>query len=195
MRAEIRRLHEALGSSIVYVTHDQIEALTLATKIVVLKDGIVQQTGTPAEIYDSPENLFVAEFMGAPSMNLIPATIAADGTCTITRSDGAPLTLETSGAGLGPRPGKDTSIIFGIRPEDMTNATAGNPANSQIVRCEIKAIEPTGSDLFIVFELGGVDVMARMRANTKVSVGDVQDVAFDMTRASYFSTEHGERLG
>ena len=190
MRAEIRRLHQTLNSSIVYVTHDQIEALTLATKIVVMNDGVVQQTGTPAEIYNKPANLFGAGFMGSPSMNLIPASVTQDGKCRIGRSDDAlelPMNLE--------RGDQDGAIVLGIRPEDMTNVTDSMPASTEVISCNVKAVEATGSDLFVIFELGGQEVLARMRADTNVAAGDSIEIAFDMPKASYFAESTGLRLG
>lgn len=190
MRAEIRRLHETLNASIVYVTHDQIEALTMATKIVVLKDGIVQQAGTPSEVYNQPANTFVAGFMGSPSMNLLPAKIVGDGTISVERKLGETVVLQ-SRQGIS---GDGTEVVLGLRPEDITNPTDGMPASNDVISCHVKAIEPTGSDLFVIFELGGVDVLARMRADTDIKIGENLDVAIDMSKASYFSTETGERL-
>ena len=190
MRAEIRHLHQSLNSSIIYVTHDQIEALTLATKIVVLKDGIVQQAGTPDDVYNRPENTFVAGFMGSPSMNLIPATVGEGGAIRIERSESDAVVLKSSDSVLQ----SDAAVIVGIRPEDITNPAEGMPDTIQIISCYIKAVEPTGSDMFVIFELGGGDVLARMRADTVVAAGDMLDVAVDMSKASYFSPETGERL-
>lgn len=190
MRAEIRRLHQTIGASIVYVTHDQIEALTLATKIVVLKDGIVQQTGTPWEIYNTPDNLFVAGFMGSPSMNLIPGLLKSDGTCQIEIAGGKQVFLPVS-SGFS---GSDVPVIMGLRPEDMTNALFASSADAVNVTCLVSAIEPSGSDLFVVTELGGKEAMARMRADTKVSVGDKIEIGFDMSKVSFFSPDSGKRI-
>jgi len=151
MRAEIRRLHETLNSSIIYVTHDQIEALTLATKIVVLKDGIVQQAGTPDDVYNRPTNIFVAGFMGSPSMNLIPGSIADDGAIQVERSSGDTVVFRSEDSVLQ----ANTAVTVGIRPEDITNPAEGMPDSGQIITCEIKAVERTGSDKFVIFELGG----------------------------------------
>lgn len=172
------------------MTHDQIEALTLATKIVVLKDGIVQQAGTPSEVYNQPANTFVAGSMGSPSMNLVPASVVDGEGIRIDRSSGEPITLKTKGGVLS----ANTSVIVGIRPEDITNPVEGMSDDVQVVNCQIKAVEPTGSDLFVIFELGGTDVLARMRADTVVAAGETLDVAIDMSKASYFSQETGERL-
>ena len=159
MRTEIKRLHQSLGTTIVYVTHDQIEAMTLATRIAVLKDGVLQQFGAPAEIYDDPANLFVAEFMGSPSMNLFPVTVQADGTglgIVVERAGGGPVTLPlgaadgtAGGAASTPAGGSATrpagiaatgpagglaawagrEAIFGIRPEAITEVPADDIAD------------------------------------------------------------------
>ncbi|MGH6862048.1 MAG: ABC transporter ATP-binding protein, partial [Phyllobacterium sp.] len=123
MRTEIKRLHQRMKTTIVYVTHDQIEAMTLASKIAVLKDGVLQQFGTPAEIYNNPTNLFVADFMGSPAMNLLNARIdggMADMHVVLDRPDAAPLRLPVGKHGdvLAAYSGKD--VIFGIRPEALT---------------------------------------------------------------------------
>lgn len=190
MRAEIRRLHQTLNSSIIYVTHDQIEALTLATKIVVLKDGIVQQTGSPAEIYNEPANVFVAGFMGSPSMNLIPTQVNEDGGYTIARDGADDLVLRAKNGVASNEP-----MYLGIRPEDITNVSVNMNDDLQIVNCKVKGIEPTGSDLFVIFELAGKDVLGRLRADTQVKIGESIDIAFDMSKASYFSVASGKRLG
>lgn len=191
MRAEIRRVHQTLGSSIIYVTHDQIEALTMATKIVVLNDGVIQQVGTPAEIYNAPINVFVADFMGSPAMNLIPAlaTAGENGvTIKIERGDDAPLLLHDTRKTSG-LPAGETPVIFGLRPENITDA------DGQGEKCLVKSVEATGSDLFAVTELGGIDVIARMRADATVQIGEMAGLGFDMSKASYFSPDSGERLG
>ncbi len=190
MRAEIRRLHQTLNASIIYVTHDQIEALTLATKIVVLKDGLIQQAGTPSEIYNKPANIFVAGFMGSPSMNLFEASVSADGEFIVAREGADDLVLHAENG----RAGGAKTVTIGLRPEDMTNVREGDINGVQVVSCPITAIEPTGSDMFVIFDLAGENILARMRADTKVSVGDSLDIGFDMSKASYFSVETGERL-
>lgn len=190
MRAEIRRVHRTLGSSIVYVTHDQIEALTMATKIVVLNDGVIQQVGTPAEIYNQPSNVFVADFMGAPAMNLIPALAVANEngvSIKIERKEGAPLLLHDRRENSGLH-AAETPVILGLRPENITDA------GGQGGKCLVNSIEGTGSDLFVVTELGGIAATARLRADAMVQVGDMAELDFDMSKASYFSPDTGERI-
>ncbi|RUZ82595.1 ABC transporter ATP-binding protein, partial [Mesorhizobium sp. M7A.F.Ca.US.003.02.2.1] len=124
MRIEIKRLHATTGTTIVYVTHDQIEAMTLATKIAVMRDGEVQQFGTPAEIYNNPSNLFVADFMGSPAMNLIPATIGTSGNAlsvVLQREAREPINLPMANAPAGLSAFQGKPIIFGVRPEALTD--------------------------------------------------------------------------
>ncbi|PDS61248.1 sugar ABC transporter ATP-binding protein, partial [Rhizobium anhuiense] len=120
MRTEIKRLHQRMGTTFVYVTHDQIEAMTLATKIAVLKDGVLQQFGTPAEIYNSPSNIFVADFMGSPAMNLLTATVengAGGLEVSLERPNAAPLKLPVMAGNNGLTTYTGRQVIFGIRPE------------------------------------------------------------------------------
>ncbi|AHM05507.1 Putrescine transport ATP-binding protein PotG [Roseibacterium elongatum DSM 19469] len=184
MRAEIRKLHQSLGATMVYVTHDQIEAMTLATKIAVLKDGIIHQIGSPTEIYNRPADMFVADFMGSPSMNLIPARATRNGSGTrieIARPDAAPLTLhETRPIDL------PESVVVGLRPEDIAELGARTGPYVQSSRCRIDFVEPSGADTYVLTKLGGVDVMGRFHAETHAEAGVDMDFAFDLEKVSYF---------
>lgn len=194
MRAEIRRVHTTLNASIIYVTHDQIEALTMATKIVVLKAGEIQQIGTPNEIYTAPTNTFVADFMGSPAMNLIPAQVTNDdkGTIiTIDQPDGVTLTLRDTRHIADLSAGQTLSVLFGIRPENIAQSKTKNGTSA---KCLIKSVEPTGSDLFVVTDLSGKDVVARMPADAHLSAGETANLAFDTAKACYFSVQTGLRL-
>ncbi|NVO22855.1 ABC transporter ATP-binding protein [Donghicola mangrovi] len=192
MRTEIKRLHQDLHASMVYVTHDQIEAMTLATKIVVMKDGIIQQIGTPAEIYRQPANLFVADFMGSPAMNLIPAKAAADGNATrieIARPGEAPLIL-TDRRGLS----LPKDVIIGLRPEDITDPGSRQGDYLELADVHVDVVEPAGADTYVVSRLGGKEVTARLQAETDVRPGARAQFAFDLARASYFDPNSGVRL-
>ncbi len=192
MRTEIKKLHQTLDASIVYVTHDQIEAMTLATKIVVLKGGIVQQIGSPAEIYNNPANLFVADFMGSPAMNLIPAKAESNGNGTrvsIARDSGEPIVLtDTRDLKL------PSDVILGLRPEDIAEAGFRAGEGVQEAKCLVDMVEPAGADTYVVSELGGKQVTARLHAETTAQPGQFLNLAFDMRKVSYFATESGERL-
>jgi multiple sugar transport system ATP-binding protein len=171
MRAEIKKLHERLNASIVYVTHDQIEAMTLGSRIVVLNQGVIQQIGTPEEIYERPANLFVADFMGSPPMNLVRGTVAG-GTVTFTGGSGS----------LPARAGiKDGAVIVGIRPEAFTTAS-----DSGQLRLTARSVEHAGSDTFVEFELGGTQVTARLPGKMRVAVGDALPLDVDLETVTYF---------
>ncbi len=197
MRTEIKRLHHSLNASIVYVTHDQIEAMTLATKIAVMKGGEIQQIGSPNEIYSRPANMFVADFMGSPSMNLIPAivrNVKEGARIEIDCGEDKPLTL------IDPRKiakldnGEEREVIVGLRPEDITNPENREGASIEVATCLVDVVEPAGSDTYLVTQLGGKNVTARMRADTIVRAGENARLAFDLEKASYFLPETGERL-
>lgn len=192
MRTEIKELHQRLGASMVYVTHDQIEAMTLATKIVVMKGGVIQQIGTPAEIYNRPANLFVADFMGNPAMNLIPAKAKTNGDSTrieISRKNGSPIELmDTNNRNL------PEDVIIGVRPEDIAEPDARAGQGSQQTECLIDIVEPAGADTFVVMQLGGKQVTARLHAETSAQPGQTQQLAFDLAKVSYFAPDTGQRL-
>lgn len=192
MRTEIKALHQRLGASMVYVTHDQIEAMTLATKIVVMKGGIIQQIGTPAEIYNRPANLFVADFMGSPAMNLIPAKARAKDEgiqIEIARSNAAPIVLlDTKNKNL------PEDVILGVRPEDIADAAVRGVGDTQEAECLIDIVEPAGADTFAVMQLGGKHVTARLHSETTARAGAAQRLAFDLGKVSYFAPETGLRL-
>jgi multiple sugar transport system ATP-binding protein len=194
MRTEIKALHQRLGASMVYVTHDQIEAMTLATKIVVMKAGVIQQIGTPAEIYNTPANMFVADFMGSPAMNLIPAKTKANGAginIEIERKNAPPIVMtETRDISL------PSDVVMGIRPEDIVEPKLYSGASNQLqdAECMIEIVEPAGADTFVVTELGGTHVTARLNAETTATAGQNQQLALDLNKVSYFAPDSGLRL-
>jgi multiple sugar transport system ATP-binding protein len=180
MRGEIKRLHDRLNASIVYVTHDQIEAMTLGSRIVVLNQGVIQQIGTPAEIYERPANLFVADFMGSPPMNLAPA-VYANGYVTFNGQQGQ---LPASRPGLTEGP-----VIVGIRPEAFT------PANgSGALTVTATSVENAGSDTFVDFDLSGKRVTARLPGKMKVAEGQSLPLDVDLGTISYFDPKTEQRI-
>ncbi|QKD02018.1 ABC transporter ATP-binding protein [Mesorhizobium loti] len=199
MRIEIKRLHATTGTTIVYVTHDQIEAMTLATKIAVMRDGEVQQFGTPAEIYNNPTNLFVADFMGSPAMNLIPATIATSGNAlsvVLQREAREPITLPMANAPAGLSAFQGKPIIFGVRPEALTDPEGAerNASNIATADLHIEVVEPAGSDTFAVTNLGGKGVVARLRADANIQPGTNTPLAFNLTKAVFFDPATENRI-
>jgi multiple sugar transport system ATP-binding protein len=195
---EIKRLHATTGKTIIYVTHDQIEAMTLATRIAVLKDGELQQVGTPHEIYNRPANIFVADFMGSPAMNLLPATIAVNGSgqsLSIEREGGA-VNIPIPGAIANSKLTAGQPVIFGIRPEAITD-TDGADRNSQAIAMidgRVELVEPAGSDTFVITHLGGKEVTARMRADAVVRPGDTVPFALNLEKAVLFDPSSQVRL-
>ena len=191
MRSEIKKLHQRLNASMDYVTHDQIEAMALATKIVVMKGGVIQQIGTPAEIYNRPANTFVADFMGSPPMNLIPAEARANGAGSVLRIDRdgmEPIELHV------PQKGLSGDIIMGVRPEDIAEVGFRAGEAVQTGACLVDMVEPAGADTYVLTRLGGRQVTARLHAETSAQHGEVLDLAFDLEKASFFSPETGARI-
>jgi multiple sugar transport system ATP-binding protein len=199
LRTEIKRLHQNTHATIVYVTHDQIEAMTLATKIAVLKEGVLQQVGTPYEIYNNPANLFVADFMGSPSMNLMPGKVArANGHASVLleRVDGEPIELPAPRGANVDALTEGRSVIMGIRPEAVTDLDGADRHSKGIsmVDARIDVVQPAGSDTFVVTRIAGKEVTARMRAETVVQPGQIVPFAFNLDKALLFDPTSGARL-
>ena len=197
MRTEIKKLHQNLGTTIVYVTHDQIEAMTLSTRIAVMNGGYVQQLGTPQEIYDTPANIFVATFMGSPAMNVIPAKVAMDGDTPVARisvHDGTETMLPFSQSNMSEWNGRD--ILLGIRPETITDEDAADRKSNNIAHLtnRIVVTEPAGSDTFVTMTLGGRDVIARMRSDADVRPGADFTFAVNMEKAVAFDPKTENRI-
>jgi multiple sugar transport system ATP-binding protein len=197
MRTEIKKLHRSLGTTIVYVTHDQIEALTLSTRIAVMHKGYVQQLGTPKEIYDTPANLFVATFMGSPAMNIIPtAVVMQSGVPHVVVDDaaGQKHALRLSQQSLSGWEGR--SVLLGVRPEAITDRESADrkSTNLQTICNVAEVIEPAGSDTFVTMTMSGKDVTGRMRADAAVTSGESFDFTIDMDKAVLFDPKTDERI-
>eukprot|EP01032_Pedospumella_encystans_P032150 gene32151-36295_t len=197
MRTEIKKLHAKLKRTIVYVTHDQIEAMTLSTRIAVMNKGYIQQLGTPKEIYDTPANVFVATFMGSPAMNVVPARVVVrDGTphAELVLGNGSKSLLAFSHSSLAGWDGRD--ILLGIRPEAITDPDGADRKSQNIVSLKNRVIvtEPAGSDTFVTMSLGDKDVIARMRADVDIAGGDDFEFAVNMEKAVAFDPKTEERI-
>ena len=197
MRLEIKELHQRLKTTIVYVTHDQIEAMTLSTRIAVMNKGYVQQLGTPKEIYDTPANLFVATFMGSPAMNIMPARVVMQGGvphAEVTDAAGETRHLRFSQANLAAWEGKD--ILLGIRPEGITDPEGADrkSGNIQSFTNMVSVTEPAGADTFVTMTVSGRDIIARMRADAAVAPGQAFDFAINMEKAVAFDPATEERI-
>jgi multiple sugar transport system ATP-binding protein len=182
MRAEIKELHQRLTTTTVYVTHDQIEAMTMADKIVVMHDGIVEQMGSPLELYDRPDNQFVAGFIGSPAMNFLKGKVKANGSAAFEGPQGVKLPLKTAPANSDGRP-----AVYGIRPEHFTIADDGAQA-------EIIVVEPTGSETQVFANLGGEQVVAVFRERHQFNPGDRIRLKPDPALVHLFDETTGKRL-
>ncbi|QHE77774.1 ABC transporter ATP-binding protein [Hydrogenophaga sp. PBL-H3] len=180
MRAEIKRLHQASGITSVYVTHDQIEAMTLGSRIAVMKDGILQQLGTPDQIYNRPANTYVATFIGSPTMNLVPGRSVAEAGRGFSIA-GADLPLACPGAG-------STAALMGLRPEHIILS------DSAPWRGEVSVVEPTGADTFVVIKTEAGDVTVRTAPQVRVAPGDRVGLEVQALHVNWFDPDSGQRL-
>ncbi len=184
MRTEIKELHQRLRTTSIYVTHDQIEAMTMADRIVVMHDGRVEQIGDPLALYDSPVNTFVAGFIGSPAMNFVPGTA---------RIDGATSEVEFAGGIRLPLPhharaSEGQAVLYGMRPEHCSLANgAGLPA-------EVVVVEPTGADTQLFCRFNGQDISSLLRERVTCRAGDRISLAPDLDRAHLFDAASGARL-
>ncbi|MCO6048943.1 ABC transporter ATP-binding protein [Mesorhizobium sp. RP14(2022)] len=190
LRVEIKRLHQRLANTMIYVTHDQIEALTLADRIAVMKNGVIQQLDAPQVIYNRPVNRYVAGFLGSPGMNFTDGEIALRDGAAFFTAPGMAVPLHKYRASKGTlQPGP---AVFGMRPEHVAlNAGADWPFSAQ-GPCEI--VEPMGSDSLIWTQIGGQSFSVRVTSERAPQLGDIVSVGFDPINASIFDAASGERL-
>jgi multiple sugar transport system ATP-binding protein len=181
MRAEIKELHQRLKTTTVYVTHDQIEAMTMADRIVVMRDGVIEQFGLPLDLYDRPANVFVAGFIGSPSMNFLNGAIRSDGEPRFVTDDGLNLPLASAPAGSDGRP-----CVYGIRPEHFSLGGA--------LRVEVAVTEPTGSETQVFAKLGSQKIIGVFRERILVNPGDSLPVTPDVKFVHLFDAATGKRL-
>nr|WP_309098956.1 sn-glycerol-3-phosphate ABC transporter ATP-binding protein UgpC [Fredinandcohnia onubensis] len=192
MRAEISKLHQRLQTTTIYVTHDQTEAMTMATRLVVMKDGIIQQVGAPKDVYDNPENVFVAGFIGSPAMNFFPGTLQ-DGTFTIGNvniavPEGKMKVLREQGY-------VNKDIILGIRPEDIHDEPVFiESSQGSKINALIEVSELTGAETMLYSQLGNTDFVARVDSRTQAKPGETIELAFDMNKSHFFDAETEKRI-
>ena len=195
MRTEIAELHQRLGTTIIYVTHDQTEAMTLGTRIVVMKDGIIQQVDTPQNLYDKPGNLFVAGFMGSPQMNFMDARvkIESDSVRVCVAECEIPLPEEKAKKLRdGGYDGK--TVTLGIRPEDVSDDHAAMGTSPAVFESKINVYELLGAEVFLYFDIDKVPVTARVEPTTKARPGDTVRVCFNIDRIHLFDKETEETI-
>jgi multiple sugar transport system ATP-binding protein len=191
MRTEIAKLHQRLKATIVYVTHDQTEAMTMASKIIIMKDGIVQQTGAPQEVYDHPDNMFVAGFIGSPAMNFVDVTVTENLTLKndqfeIDTSDKLKDIIKKNDLA-----GKD--IVAGIRPEDLEDAEfMPEAADSNTITADVEVTEPMGAEIYVYVDINGVLMTARVSPRSKLKSGDKAKLYVDLDMMHLFDKKTEE---
>ena len=181
MRTEIKELHQRLKTTSIYVTHDQIEAMTMADKIVVMRDGVVEQTGSPLDLYDHPANQFVAGFIGSPSMNFLPGVVSGN---QVVLGDGSQLPMPLKAKAVDGH-----SVIYGIRPEHL-EIGSGNEG----LATEVVVVEPTGADTQVFTKISGVEVTSVFRERHAFTPGSTIRLKADASRAHLFDASSGQAL-
>jgi multiple sugar transport system ATP-binding protein len=170
-RAEIARLHQRLGTTIVYVTHDQVEAMTMGDRIAVMREGVLQQVGTPKMLYEAPANRFVAGFIGSPAMNFLTGRVKVEGDAVALALDGLEIPLRGRAAALARTRGADSELVVGMRPEHF-DAAASAAEGAISVPATVDVVEFLGNDELIHANVAGNDVVALVPASRGVAVGD-----------------------
>ena len=185
LRVELKQLHHRLKNTMIYVTHDQVEAMTLADRIAIMKDGIIQQLATPSEIYAKPANLYVADFIGSPSMNLLKGrceanTFVADGFSI--NLEGYEFTNKAEGEGW-----------FGIRPEHVVTGPAAEGSDTSL-EIKVEVVDPLGSDTLVLTRVGGTKFWLRMDGQSAIKAGDTIRIGISAKDASIFSADNEQRI-
>ena len=185
MRTEIKELHQRLKTTTIYVTHDQIEAMTMADRIVVMRDGSIEQVGGPIELYDRPANLFVAGFIGSPAMNFIAGELTADGSFRTT--GGTTFALGPARRAAGP-------AVLGIRPEDLIRPAPSGQGQFLPLSFKVRVIEPTGAEVQVIGTFDDAEIVAVLKGRTAPGPGEMAELAFDPAKVHLFESESGKRI-
>ena len=185
MRAEIKALHQRLKTTTVYVTHDQIEAMTMADRIVVMHDGIIEQIGTPLELYDHPGNLFVAQFIGSPSMNVVAGVLRGTGGATEVEAAGTrwPVPAQVGGS-------NGQAVHYGIRPGDIHLSPTGHGIAAKVI-----VVEPTGAETELLVQVGDMQIVVVIHGRTAARPDETVQLVIDTDKAHVFDSASGKRLG
>ena len=191
MRVEIKKLHQRIGATTIYVTHDQVEAMTLAQRIVVLSGGNIMQVGTPDEIYNHPRSRFVAGFTGSPPMNFLKGTVESGDTPAVRVGEKSLIPLPGAWrerlAGQGGR-----SVDFGIRPEDVSAVAQGDASHA--LQAKVVVVEPLGAETLVTFATEGGELIARLSPDVKFAPGDVTGIRVDLHKCHLFGADNGTAL-
>ena len=183
VRGEIKTLQHRLKTTTIYVTHDQVEAMTMGDKIVVMSGGRVEQVGAPLELYDRPANTFVATFLGSPAMNLLQGRVEGGDCLQLALPGGSPVTIGEAGRAF-----VGQEVIFGIRPEHVRYDPVGG------LPCTVSLVEPTGSETHVVAHSGQTEIIALLRERTDIREGETVRLSLDAGQAHFFETASGSRL-
>jgi multiple sugar transport system ATP-binding protein len=203
-RKEIARLHRQLGSTMIYVTHDQVEAMTLGDRIVVMNEGRVQQVGTPMELYERPANRFVAGFIGSPAMNFVEGEVRFEAGATLFRSDGGGIELTLPAEAVRMLEGvAGRDVVLGIRPEDLalvgvssTAPRSGSDAGAgAALMLQVDVVEPLGSEVLLYASHAGQEIVARLAPQALPRAGDEVTLVVDLGKVHFFETDTGARVG
>jgi multiple sugar transport system ATP-binding protein len=196
-RAELIKLHRRLGITTIYVTHDQVEAMTMGDRIVVMKDGVVQQVDTPMGLYNTPANMFVAGFIGTPAMNFLDAKLRKDGDRFIVDAGSFKVLIPQGKTGDSLKEYVDKTVVFGVRPEDiydsaLTSVVTPNAENT--IKVAVDMIEPMGSVITAYAKSGDHSLIATLASETKAKDGMEMDVTFDMAKVHLFDKTTEEAI-
>jgi multiple sugar transport system ATP-binding protein len=192
MRVELKKLHNRLSTTAVYVTHDQVEAMTLGDRVVVMKDGVVQQAGEPLELYNAPVNRFVAGFLGSPAMNF--ATVRMMGANGTMRAQNAGFGIDMpSELALRLAPYADRDVTVGIRPEDLRLANGSDPAGL-CIDAVVEVVERLGSEILLDMQVGGQSMVAAVEPSVRAQHGDKIRLALRPDRLHFFDTTSGAAI-
>ena len=191
MRTEISKLHQRLGTTIIYVTHDQTEAMTLGTRIVVMKDGVVQQIDSPQNLYNSPANLFVAGFIGSPQMNFVDAKCVVNGSQVDLKVGPYTITLpEQKAKVLIDKGYNGKTVVMGIRPEDLYDSDEMLQKYAKsVIEAQINVYELLGAEVYLYFDLEGANFTARVSPTTTARTGSTVKFALDVEKIHVFDKE------
>jgi len=190
MRTEITKLHQKLQTTFIYVTHDQTEAMTLGTRIVVMKDGFIKQVDSPAVLYNKPQNIFVASFIGSPQMNLLEATVKKiEGQPFIVLGDYTIRLTEAKAKAVEEQGFMGKNVVVGIRPEDIHDEEVHIASGEGVVDATVEVTELLGAEIFLYLQINGQPVTARVNPRSTAKVGDKMKVAFDINRIHLFDPE------
>jgi len=188
-RAEISKLHQRLQATFIYVTHDQVEAMTMATRIAVMSDGVLQQIASPQDLYDHPDNMFVAGFIGSPSMNFCDAKLVQSNGDLIMDADDFNVTVPAEHQSKY-RDHVNNTIVFGIRPEDLHDPHFVPPGvNQSVIEATVDVVEMMGNEIFVYLKVGPQNIIARVDPRTNFRVGDSIQVAINMDNMHLFDKE------